>query len=377
MIPAPENDHDTNTFNRLTTEEMFMHSTFLPRRAVGLLCVIAGTACADAIPTAPSPDANLAVQGRQDRLGALFTPAAAAVLALPGTVFADNDERAGKLVFGVENAGALPGVRAALTRLGVSTADYSVEVTQPIHQVATLRDRFRPTQAGSQIHFFVYVCTMGFNVAHSGGRSFITNSHCTQHQGGVEGTEYFQPLSRIDPTVIATEVDDPEYFRDGVCPQGRRCRYSDASRALYSSDVASVQGEILRTTGPNNRDITVAGAFEITAQDNATTSFPIGTEVNKVGRTTGWTQGEVTRTCVHTGVFGSNIVQLCQTFVSNPAGAIVVGGGDSGSGVFTRKGGHRVTLVGILWGGSGDNRTFVFSPLKSIQDELGPVTATN
>jgi hypothetical protein len=62
--------------------------------------------------------------------------------------------------------------------------------------------------------------------------------------------------------------------------------------------------------------------------------------------------------------------------VSNPAGAIVVGGGDSGSGVFTRKGGNRVTLIGILWGGSGDNRTFVFSPLKSIQDELGPVTAT-
>jgi hypothetical protein len=346
------------------------------RLASALVCLVAVTACADSIPTAPSSDVNLAVQGRQDRLEALFTPASAAVLALPGTVFADNDERAGKLVFGVDGAGAIPGVRAALTSLGVSPADYSVEVTQPIGQMATLRDRFRPTQAGSQIHFFLFVCTMGFNVSHSGGRSFITNSHCTRHQGGVEGTQYFQPSSSVDPTVIATEADDPEYFSGGVCPLGRRCRYSDASRALYSSDVASTQGTILRTTRPNNRDITVVGAFEITAQDNATTSFPIGTEVNKVGRTTGWTQGEVTRTCVHTGVFGSNIVQLCQTFVSNPAGAIVVGGGDSGSGVFTRKGGNRVTLVGILWGGTADNRTFVFSPLKSIQDELGPVTAT-
>jgi hypothetical protein len=338
-------------------------------------CLLAVSACADAIPTAPSPDPSLAV-GRQDRLGALFGPASKAVLALPGIVFADNDEKASKLVFGVEHAGATPAVRAELARLGVSSADYSVEVTQPIRQVATLRDRFRPTQAGSQIHFFIYVCTMGFNVSHSGGRSFITNSHCTKQQGGVEGTEYFQPLSRVDPTVIATEADDPEYFRDGVCPVGRRCRYSDASRALYSSDVASIQGEILRTRGPNNRDITVAGVFDITAQDNATTSFPIGTEVNKVGRTTGWTRGEVTRTCVHTGVFGTNIVQLCQTFVSDPEGAIVVGGGDSGSGVFTRKGGNRVTLVGILWGGSSDNRLFVFSPLKSIQDELGAVVAT-
>ena len=338
-------------------------------------CLVGAVACADSIPTAPSPDASLAVQGSQDRLGAWFNPAAAAVLALPRTVFADNDEKAGKLVFGVEDASAIGEVRAALARLGVPSADYSVEVTPPIHAMATLRDRFRPTQAGSQIHFFLFVCTMGFNVSHSGGRSFITNSHCTQKQGGVEGTEYFQPLSSVDPTVIATEAADPEYFRGGVCPLGAKCRYSDASRALYASEVPSVQGEILRTSGPNNGDINVAGVFTITSQDNDT-SFPIGTVVNKVGRTTGWTQGEVTRTCVHTGVFGSNIVLLCQTFVSNPGGAIVVGGGDSGSGVFSIRGRDHVRLLGILWGGSGDNRTFVFSPLKSIQDELGAVTAT-
>ena len=338
-------------------------------------CLVGVVACADSIPTAPSPDASLAVQGSQDRLAAWFAPAAAAVLALPRTVFADNDEKAGKLVFGVEDASAIDEVRAALARLGVPGADYSIEVTPPIHAMATLRDRFRPTQAGSQIHFFLYVCTMGFNVSHSGGRSFITNSHCTQQQGGVEGTQYFQPLSRIDPTVIATEADDPEYFRGGACPLGAKCRYSDASRALYSSDVPSVQGEILRTSGPNTGDLNVTGVFTITSQDNET-SFPIGMVVNKVGRTTGWTQGEVTRTCVHTGVFGSNIVLLCQTFVSNPAGAAVVGGGDSGSGVFSIRGRDNARLLGILWGGSGDNRTFVFSPLKSIQDELGALTAT-
>jgi hypothetical protein len=216
---------------------------------------------------------------------------------------------------------------------------------------------------------------MGFNVSHSGGRSFITNSHCTQKQGGVEGTEYFQPLSSVDPTVIATEADDPEYFRGGVCPLGAKCRYSDAARALYSGAVPSIQGEILKTSGPNNGDLNVAGVFTITSQDTETTSFPIGMVVNKVGRTTGWTQGEVTRTCVHTGVFGSNTVLLCQTFVSNPGGAAVVGGGDSGSGVFSIRGRDHVRLLGILWGGSG-NTTFVFSPLKSIQDELGALTAT-
>ena len=122
-------------------------------------CLLGAVACADSIPTAPSADPSLAVEGGQDRLATLFGPAAAAVLALPRTVFADNDEKVGKLVFGVEDAGAIADVRATLTRLGVSSADYSVEVTPPIHPMATLRDRFRPTQAGSQIHFFLFVCT--------------------------------------------------------------------------------------------------------------------------------------------------------------------------------------------------------------------------
>ena len=346
-------------------------------RHVSALALIAvTTACADAVgPTAPPADVSLAARG-QDRLAAWFAQASPAVLALGGTVFADHDERASKLVFGVENEAAIPGIRVALARLGIPAAAYEVELTQPIHQMATLRDIFRPTQAGIQIHFGQYLCTMGFNVSHAGGRSFITNSHCTNTQGGVEGTQYYQPTSTLAPTVIATEAADPTYFRGGACPRGKKCRYSDASRALYAAGTASNQGDILKTTGVNNGSLTVGGVFTVTAQDNSTTSFPIGTVVNKVGRTTGWTQGSVTRTCVNTAVSGSNIAQLCQTFVANAGGASVVGGGDSGSGVFRITSGDNVTLVGILWGGSSDNKTFVFSPLKQIQQELGSVTAT-
>jgi hypothetical protein len=349
----------------------------LVQRVSLVACVAIISACADAAsPTGPLPDVNLAVQGGQDRLASWFAQASPAVLAIGGAVFADHDERANKLVFGVENAGAIPGVRIALSKLGIPSSAYDVEVTQPIHQMATLRDVFRPTQAGIQIHFGQYLCTMGFNVSHSAGRSFITNSHCTNKQGGVEGTQYYQPTSSIDGTVIATEAADPTYFRGGACPKGKKCRYSDASRALYSSSVASNQGDILKTTGANNSSLTVAGVFTVSSQDNTTTSFALGTVVNKVGRTTGWTQGEVTRTCVHTAVSGSNIAQLCQTFVQNPGGAVVVGSGDSGSPVFRITSGDNVQLVGILWGGSSDNKLFVFSPLKQIQQELGSVTAT-
>ena len=46
----------------------------------------------------------------QDRLAALFPQVSAEILAQPGTVFADHDEARGKLVFGVENANAIPGI---------------------------------------------------------------------------------------------------------------------------------------------------------------------------------------------------------------------------------------------------------------------------
>lgn len=329
--------------------------------------------CADSPdPTAPLQDASLSRGVAQDRLAQLFARTSPAVMALGGTVFADNDEAAGKLVFGVENANAAGGVQRALQALGASPADYQVVVTEPIHNMVSLQGRWRPTRGGIQIHFGNYLCTMGFNADHAGARSFITNSHCTNRQGGTEGTTYYQPTSSVDGTVIATEADDPTYGSLPGCSSGKKCRYSDASRALYSSGVSSERGIIAKTSGANNRSLEVTGAFTVTGQNNTSTNFS-GT-VNKVGRTTGWTQGNVSNTCVTVNVSGSNVQLLCQTLVQK-SGTVLVQGGDSGSPVFTLSG-DNATLIGILWGGSGSGDLFVFSPLKNIQNELGGLTAT-
>jgi len=350
--------------------------------SVAVLVLVA--ACTDG--TAPDPGRlggmePLAARSpqAQARLEAVFQRISPEVMALPGTVFSDNDEVAGKVVIGVEHDAAARGVRNAMARLGVNAADYEVELTSPIVFAATLRDAIRPVVAGLQINFTNYVCTLGFNVDHAGGRSFITNSHCTATQGGTEGTLYYQPLKSSNPVAIATEAADPAYVKGNgkVCPRGKKCRYSDASRALYASGIASNRGEIAQTTGANNGSLTISSSapiFTITAQDNTTSNFPIGTVVNKVGRTTGWTRGQVTRSCVNTSVSGSTVYLICQTFVSDPGGATVVGGGDSGSGVWSGSGSN-VKLLGILWGGSSDNKSFVFSPLKQIQQELGAVNA--
>lgn len=313
-------------------------------------------------------------QAAQDRLAALFPDVSSEIMAMPGTVYADNDEARGKLVFGVESENAIAGVTRSLLARGLSADEFVVLVTAPIHQLATLQSEFRPTQGGIQINFPGYLCTMGFNVDHAGGRSFITNSHCTTNQGGVDNTPYYQPLSSVNNTVIATEVADPVY-QAGIpgCSAGKVCRHSDASRALYGGSTASSRGIIAKTTGVNTGSLTTSGNFTITAQDNTNTNFS-GT-VNKVGRTTGWTAGNVSGTCVTVNVSGSNVQQICQTLVTNNS-ANIVGAGDSGSPVFKITSGDNVTLVGILWGGGGSTQ-FVFSPLKNIQDELGGVTATS
>ncbi len=303
---------------------------------------------------------------KYDDLKKWYDASWAEALDVPGAVFSDLDEAGNRLLFGVEHAAAATGLRVALQRLGVPADVYVIRETERIVPAATLRDKVTPIQGGLQIHFSQYLCTLGFNASFGGTASFITNSHCTQTQGGVEGTQYFQPLSSVDPTVIGTEVADPTYFRRGACPKGRRCRFSDSSRANYSSGLSFQLGRLAVTALGS---ITITGFHTIANEaDNSTTPVAVGQSVSKVGRTTGTSTGTVTNTCVNTNVSGTNITQLCQMFVNANLGS-----GDSGSPVFTGSG--NVTLVGILWGGNSAGTQLVFSPLKSIKDELGSFTA--
>ena len=124
-------------------------------------------------------------------------------------------------------------------------------------------------------------------------------------------------------------------------------------------------GEIAKTTEANNGSLDIGGRFNIIIDEAAGS----GQIANKVGRTTGWTQGPITRTCVDTGVSGTNIVLLCQNFVENTVQ--LVAGGDSGSPVFRIVSGDNVALLGNLWGGNSSGTLFVYSPIANIKSELG------
>ena len=331
-----------------------------------------------------------------------------AALAVSGAVFSDIDEGTNTLRFGAVDAAAAVNVAAAVLAAGVPQAAFSVEVAAPIQNMHTLRDPVRPVHGGYQLNFLdvagtrtlSYLCTMGFNVLKDGKPSFITNSHCTIHQGGTETpTDYYQ--SAMDPDgdrrvnreyYIATEVDDPHYDAISCAMEvlpGTVCRFSDAARAEYDPSVPFQLGRVARTTqayqdAPYTTDPITGDRIRspVLTVDSLNPTFAIkgeqrasvlGEIVNKVGRTTGWTYGPVIQTCLNSVVLGTvpAIVQRCQDRVRAD-----VAGGDSGSPVFRRLGsGSNVRLSGILWGGSVSGQvTFVFSPLGNVRSELGNFT---
>ncbi len=319
------------------------------------------------------------------RLASWFEQASPEALAVPGAVFAYLDEASNRLRIGVADDAAGTGVGRALAALGIPPAAVIVEQTAPIRQLAMLQDRIRPVPAGVQIDFILGICSLGFNAVHvaTNQLSFITASHCTWAQGGVEGTIYFQntwlDLSGANDE-IGTEVADPVYFSGhGVCPRRRVCRYSDAARAAYSIAATDVAlGTIARTTGVNTLATDITGSFAINtaAPEYGSDHFVVGSTVNKVGRTTGWTSAPVTATCVNVnvvGLTGALITQLCQTLAGSeaPGSPVIVGAGDSGSPVFLLNADQTAQLGGVLWGGNAAGTLIAFSPLKNVQSELG------
>ncbi len=300
------------------------------------------------------------------------------VFSVAGIIYGDVDEGRNRLRFGVVDGGALAGVQGVLAGLGIPNSAVVIEQRAPFRTVATLRDRGRPLIGGLQINFFLtppglhpgsLICTLGFNAQRFGISGFITNSHCTNVEGGEETpTDYYQNLRAGGAAnFIGTEVDDPHWTSqlNPDCPPPLACRYSDAARVQYAAGVEATLGRIARvneiTTTLADTIHTIAGEWRIRSER----ADPVQGEIaHKTGRTTGWTSGTTTGTCVDVLALGTAHIRLCQAIVS-----ALVDGGDSGSPVFFRSGGgSNVTLLGILWGGSVDeeNPEFVYSPMSGI-----------
>jgi hypothetical protein len=311
------------------------------------------------------------------------------VLGLKGSIYTDADEAINRVTIAVENSSDIDHISQAVAMAGVPAAAVNYKVMDPIIPMQTLNDRVRPVAGGLQINFPGFVCTLGAPIREANGTlGWITNSHCTDSQWNMTGTHYGQPSNTLpgNPNYIGQEVADPPGFVGGVCPAGRTCRYSDASKGHFSGGQIALPGEvalgrIYRTTAVNvgtavaGRTIDAVNPFFNIVAERPFSN--VGQTIHKVGRTTGWSNGTVTHSCVNVGVSGTTLAVLCQDIVQRP-GVSIVAGGDSGSSVWDMAPGggpNDVRIHGLLWGGSGAS-LFVFSAMNEIRYDHGWPTWT-
>ncbi|MEJ7759572.1 MAG: hypothetical protein WKF55_08255 [Gemmatimonadaceae bacterium] len=298
---------------------------------------------------------------------------------IPGLASTDVDQVQNRVRVGVADAAAAANWREALKALLPDAALEIAVVGMPTN-LLMLTDRAPVKQGGFEIQFVkstdpgnVRRCTLGFNARRHGytAQYFVTNSHCTSIFLGPDGTQFYQNLYQ-QPDFVGSEAVDPPYFTnasDPLCPAGLMCRFSDAALVEYPQFLPVDQGYLARTqfAHPTNGSKTI---------DNTYSSFPIsgyamyptvGSAAEKIGRSTGWTYGDVTYDCVDLPSGTLGYWMICQSVATMGSTS-----GDSGSPVFVAENFDTgpVSLLGILWGASSTDGSF-FSPMAGIAEDLG------
>lgn len=305
-----------------------------------------------------------------------------------GAIWTDVRESANRLEAGLEPGTDFPAVRAALTEAGVPTAMYALLPDRPEPLVTqTLDSVFRPVVGGVNAEG----CTLGFNVNHWNlGRGVVTAAHCTGDVGQVDDIVFEQPTGGSG---IGTEAVDPPFWT-GTHPETGEscpswafggCRYADAALVEYDTGVPDSLGFVAR---PGCSDCEGTGEVAVDAQDptirliDEKHVFAEGQSVHKIGQATGWTVGEVDKTCIHVDAnqydtpqdhFPPGTALLCQVEVDDDSGDPLTQKGDSGSPAIVDVFDGKARLLGLVW--AGDAGHGVVSRISGVRNDLDPNTS--
>lgn len=290
----------------------------------------------------------------------------------------DVNEVDNVLVLGVDKESDIGPVRAAAARAGIPGNALRVQVADRVRTRLTLADYQRPLHGGNGFTFFkpgyLAECTIGVNGYLTLPRSpegFMTASHCTGTTWSNTSTIAYQATPY---TQAGTEWRDPAPWSGAPCPanpQGSTCRYSDAAFYRYDSTGYGAGPSIARTdwTQPPPTT-TVIGSMPVL---NNYYVAPVGDWLDKIGRNSGWTWGQVLESCQATAHPDPNpngggvVFLLCQDITN-----IHVVGGDSGSPIFKWFDYDHVEWAGILWGVS--SRGTWHSPVAGVESDFPAFT---
>jgi hypothetical protein len=283
-----------------------------------------------------------------------YGPFLQAISSVEGVTLITIDEQNNRLKVGIEDFGRKADVEEAVAKNGVPLDAIKVVQNNYFVPNATLNDLTRPLLGGLRITYGASACTLGFGGNRSGTLGFVTASHCTTNMGQNDGTVFNQGGDYIG---TESSTSDPAFFTGGACPSGKYCRYSDSAFINKSSSDTMSIGKIAKPTASDHTepiDWNGIDKYRIVGERP-----PIDGEiVEKVGKTTGRTAGNV----LDTGVIGvpSPNYWILDQVTTNYSSA----DGDSGSPVFRVTNSPNtgdVLLLGIHWG--SDSGISMFSPI--------------
>lgn len=274
-----------------------------------------------------------------------------------------------------------------------------------------IRGRVRPIMGGIQtqnkstsavatLGFVAYYCVQeDVSTLFTGcGYWYVVTSHQTDKMATVDRAAFYQPNTFYDGEHIATEAIDTRWHSHPfvVNPEGlveggsATCEPVTQYRSLACrrSDMALLQpktneftygylarpkrrytdsyeyGDEQFAIDPSNGRLKIVGE----------TTIPVGATVDKIGITTGWRSGQVSRVCVDILRIPSTdiwrYVLRCQTEMK-----IYSRRGDSGGPVFWyHPNDGTVSLAGLFHGysyGNQDESYSYYSPMSMIRNDLG------
>jgi hypothetical protein len=284
----------------------------------------------------------------------------------------DLDERYNRIDIGIADGVAAERLRDRFASLGIPVEALNItrraRMTVASHSV---RDYSRPVQGGyevtttDQFGILAEVCSLGFNAKLNGKNVVFTNSHCTKSTYSLDGGGAYQDAIYYSK-FLGYEYSDP----GPTCGGG--CRWSDAAAFRYQAGVAFDFGYIARTIGTPRLIWAHDGPIDIDHSNPRYKILVAGNPylyetVDKIGRSSGWTRGEVLDTCEDfQGTDG--YVRKCSVIASYYSTD-----GDSGAPVF-RVLGSGVKLVGINWGFDDNDQISAFSPMGNLYADFGSFT---
>jgi len=274
--------------------------------------------------------------------------------------------------------------QAQLTAQALVPKVLSQEIRTDVVEVGHIRafqdptDRWRPAPGGVSIgHYAITAGTLGCLVSKNGQTYILSNNHVLANSNDANvGDAIFQPGPHDGGTAADQIATLAEFVAIDFGDAPPTCSIATGAEQLLNA-VARAMGSRHRLSafqespGTNLVDCALGLPTSPTLVSKeilnigvpkGTRAAALGTAVQKSGRTTGHTTGQITQIDVTVKVaYGTRIA----TFTDQLMAGAMSAGGDSGSAVLDNEG----YVVGLLFAGS--ETTTIINPIQAVLDALG------